>query len=79
MSSLQPPGPSIRALRKGILAGREALAVCRARGVDVDAFEDAKSFMAPAWLGAVAVWVMMKTNGPARKILNATPLWMSFR
>jgi len=61
---------SIANLRLGILAGREALAVCRARGVDVDAFEDAKSFMAPAWLGAVAVWFMMKTNAPARKIME---------
>lgn len=61
---------SVPALHKGILAGREALAVCRARGVDIDTFEDAKSFMAPAWLGAVAVWVMMRTNGPARKIFE---------
>lgn len=61
---------SVPALRQGILAGREALAVCRARGVDVDAFEDAKSFMAPAWLGAAAVWGMMKTNRPARKIFE---------
>jgi 2-dehydropantoate 2-reductase len=61
---------SIAGLRLGILAGREALAVCAARGVDVGAFEDAKSFMAPAWLGAVMVWVMMKTNQPARKIFE---------
>ncbi|HVN55950.1 MAG TPA: 2-dehydropantoate 2-reductase N-terminal domain-containing protein [Anaerolineaceae bacterium] len=61
---------SIPALRQGILAGREALAVCRARGVDVDSFEDAKSFMTPAWLGAVMVWFMMKTNLPARKIFT---------
>ena len=57
-------------LRKGILAGCDALAVCRARGVDVDSFEDAKSFYLPAWLGAKAVWFMMKTNLPARKIME---------
>ncbi|MCC6568415.1 MAG: ketopantoate reductase family protein [Anaerolineales bacterium] len=61
---------SISHLRIGILAGREALAVCRARGVNVDAFEDAKSFYLPAWLGATAVWFMMKTNLPARKIME---------
>jgi 2-dehydropantoate 2-reductase len=61
---------SIPNLRLGILAGREALAVCQARGVDVRAYEDAKSFTAPAWLGAIAVWFMMKTNQPARKIME---------
>ena len=58
---------SIPNLRKGILAGREALAVCQARGVDVKAYDDAKAFYQPAWLGAAAVWLMMKTNGPARR------------
>jgi 2-dehydropantoate 2-reductase len=61
---------SVENLRKGILAGREALAVCRARGVDVESFEDTKSFYLPAWLGASAVWFMMKTNLPARKIME---------
>jgi 2-dehydropantoate 2-reductase len=61
---------SIAHLRKGILAGREALAVCRARGVDVNSFPDAKSFYLPSWLGATAVWLMMKTNLPARKIME---------
>jgi 2-dehydropantoate 2-reductase len=61
---------SIPHLRKGILAGREALAVCRARGVNVDSFEDTKSFYLPVWLGAAAVWFMMKTNLPARKIME---------
>lgn len=61
---------SISHLRTGILAGREALAVCRARGIDAGSFEDAKSFYLPAWLGATAVWLMMKTNLPARKIME---------
>ncbi|MBE7433288.1 MAG: ketopantoate reductase family protein [Anaerolineales bacterium] len=61
---------SIPLLRKGILAGREALEVCRARGVNVDSFEDAKSFYLPVWLAAVGVWYMMKTNLPARKIME---------
>ncbi len=60
----------ISRLRDAILAGRDALAVCTARGVDVRAFEDAQAFYQPAWLGAVAVWLMMKTNKPARKIME---------
>ena len=55
-------------LRTSILAGREALEVCRARGVD--AFEDTRSFYLPVWLAAVGVWYMMKTNLPARKIME---------
>jgi len=61
---------SIANLRKGILAGREALAVCRARGVELESFEDAESFYLPAWLGASVVWFMLKTNLPARKIME---------
>jgi 2-dehydropantoate 2-reductase len=61
---------SVPDLRKGILAGREALEVCKARGVDVKSFADTKPFYLPALLGAVAVWFMMKTNKPARKIFE---------
>lgn len=61
---------NIEYLHAGILAGREALAVCRARGVDVDAFEDASAFYLPAWLGAIAIWFMMKSNMPTRKIME---------
>jgi len=61
---------SIPALHTGILAGREALEVCQARGIDVKAYEDAKAFYQPAWLGAAIIWLMMKTNLPARKIME---------
>lgn len=61
---------SIPLLRTGILAGREALEVCRARGVSVNAFEDAKPFYLPSWLAAAGVWTMMKNNLPARKIME---------
>lgn len=61
---------SIPLLRTGILAGREALEVCRARGVNVDSFEDAKSFYLPVWIAAAGVWYMMKSNLPARKIME---------
>jgi len=55
-------------LRKGILAGREVLQVCRARGVSVERFDDAKSFYLPLWFAAVGFWYMMKSNLPAHKI-----------
>jgi 2-dehydropantoate 2-reductase len=61
---------SIPRLHDGILAGRETLAVCEARGVDVKSFEDAKAFYQPAWLGAAAFWMIMKTSLPARKIVE---------
>ena len=61
---------SIPGLHDAILAGREALEVCQARGVDVKSFADARSFYLPAWLGAITVWSMMKTNKPARKIFE---------
>lgn len=61
---------SIARLHDAILAGRDALAVCQERGVDVQAFDDAKAFYQPSWLGAIVVWMMMKTNGPARKIME---------
>jgi 2-dehydropantoate 2-reductase len=61
---------SMPRLRDAILAGREALAVCRARGVDVREFADAKAFGQPAWLGAAAIWLRMKADKPARKIME---------
>ena len=61
---------SIPRLHDGILAGRETLAICEARGVDVKAFEDARAFYQSAWLGATAFWFFMKTNLPARKIVE---------
>lgn len=61
---------SIPRLHDGILAGRETLAICEARGVDVKAFEDARAFYQPAWLGASAFWLIMKTNLMARKIVQ---------
>jgi len=61
---------SIRHLQKAILAGRDALSVCQARGVNVASFQDAKSFSLPSLLGALTVWLMMKTNKPARRIFE---------
>ena len=61
---------SIRNLQKAILAGRDALSVCQARGVNVASFQDARSFSLPSLLGALTVWLMMKTNKPARRIFE---------
>ena len=61
---------SVLSLRAGILAARDALAVCRARGVDTGAFDDARLFGLPPLIGAMAVWGMMKTNQPARRIFE---------
>jgi 2-dehydropantoate 2-reductase len=61
---------SVPCLHDAILAGREALTVCKARGVNVQNFADAKAFYQPSWLGAMVVWLMMKTNKPARKIME---------
>jgi 2-dehydropantoate 2-reductase len=61
---------NIPRLHDGILAGRETLSICEARGVDVKSFEDAKAFYQPAWLGAIAFWLIMKTNRMARKIVQ---------
>ena len=57
-------------LEAAILAGREALEVCRARGVDVDEIPDAATFYAPAAAVAVGVHDFYTTNLPARRILE---------
>ena len=61
---------SIPRLREAILAGREALEVCKARGVRIKDFEDARAFYYPPLLGAFLVWLMMKSNKSARKIME---------
>jgi 2-dehydropantoate 2-reductase len=57
-------------LEAAILAGREALEICRARGVAVDAIPDAATFYAPAAPVAVHIHDFYATNLPARKILE---------
>jgi 2-dehydropantoate 2-reductase len=59
-----------RRLEAAILAGREALEVCRARGVDVDSIPDAATFFAPAAAVAVGIHDFYATNLPARRILE---------
>ena len=57
-------------LETAILAGREALEVCRARGVAVEQIPDAATFYAPAQAVAVVIHDFYATNLPARRILE---------
>jgi 2-dehydropantoate 2-reductase len=57
-------------LEAAILAGREGLEVCRARGVPVDTIPDAQTFYAPAAAVAVGIHDFYATNLPARRILE---------
>lgn len=57
-------------LEAAILTGREALEVCRARGVAVERIPDAATFYAPAEAVAVVIHDFYATNLPARRILE---------
>jgi 2-dehydropantoate 2-reductase len=57
-------------LEGAILAGREALETCRARGVAVEQIPDAATFFAPAAAVAAGIHDFYATNLPARKILE---------
>jgi 2-dehydropantoate 2-reductase len=57
-------------LEAAILAGREALDICRLRGVDVERIRDAATFFAPADAVAIGIHDFYTTNLPARRILE---------
>lgn len=57
-------------LEAAILAGREALDICRVRGVDVERIPDAATFFAPADAVAIGIHDFYATNLPARRILE---------
>jgi len=57
-------------LEAAILAGREALDICRVRGVDVARIPAAATFFAPAEAVAVGIHDFYTTNLPARRILE---------
>jgi 2-dehydropantoate 2-reductase len=57
-------------LENAILASREALAICRARGVAVEQIPDAATFFAPAAAVAAGIHDFYATNLPARRILE---------
>jgi Ketopantoate reductase len=59
-----------RILEEAVLAGREALEVCRARGVPVEQIPDAQTLYGPAAAVAVGIHDFYATNVPARKILG---------
>ncbi len=60
-------------LETAILAGREALDICRVRGVAVERIPDAATFFAPADAVAVGIHDFYATNLPARRILERHP------
>jgi len=57
-------------LESAILAGREALEVCRARGVGVEQIPAAATFFAPPDAVAVSIHDFYAKNLPARRILQ---------
>jgi 2-dehydropantoate 2-reductase len=61
---------STLALHEAILAARDGLAVCRARGVDLSRQEDVRTFALPAWVAAAAMRILFATNQPVRAIME---------
>jgi hypothetical protein len=57
-------------ITEGILAAREALAVVKARGIDVDAVPDAQMFFAPTEAVAPAIREQYQVDRAARKIMT---------
>jgi 2-dehydropantoate 2-reductase len=57
-------------LEAAILAGREGLEICRARGVDVTQVPDAQPFYAPVEAVATGIRDFYATSRPARRILE---------
>jgi 2-dehydropantoate 2-reductase len=64
---------SLKTLRLGVSATREALAVVRARGVDLDRYPDARSVLnTPAWVASLAVAYTMRCTERGRRLLRAS-------
>lgn len=57
-------------LTAAVLAVRDALEVCRARGADVDGVPDAQAFYAPAEMVAAGIRHFYAMSVPARRILD---------
>jgi len=57
-------------LQDAVLAARDALAVVRARGVNIDDSSDAQMFLAPAGAVAEGIHAEYQTNPAARKIMQ---------
>ncbi|MDQ0228975.1 ketopantoate reductase family protein [Metabacillus malikii] len=62
---------SLPKIRQAVLCIREALDVCKARGVNVKEFPEAKAFYLPSWLAAIAFWGVTMTNKQQREIFKA--------
>jgi 2-dehydropantoate 2-reductase len=57
-------------LQQAVLAVRDALEVCRARGVDIDHSEDAAPFFGPVEQVAAGIQALYQQNRAARKIME---------
>lgn len=57
-------------LQDAVLAARDALAVVRARGVNIDDSPDAQMFLAPATAVAEGIQAEYRSNSAARKIMQ---------
>jgi len=61
---------SVDRIAEAVLAVRDALAVVRARGVNVDALPDAQMFAAPEQMTAQAIKDLYETDRAARRIME---------
>lgn len=57
-------------IHQGVYCIREALEVCKARGVNLMQFSDARAFFLPSWIAALGFWFMMKINRSQREIFE---------
>jgi 2-dehydropantoate 2-reductase len=64
---------SVKTLRLGVLATRDALGVAAARGVDLESYPDAKSILnTPIWLAGLAAAYGIRFTEKGRRLLKAS-------
>ena len=64
---------SLKTIRLGALATREALDVVAARGVDLRRYPDAKGVLKmPAWLAGLPIFCAVRFTGKGRRLLRAS-------
>jgi len=64
---------SLKTMRLGALATREALHVVAARGVDLGRYPDARSVLnTPAWLAGLAIFYAVRFTEKGRRLLGAS-------
>lgn len=53
---------SLSRIREAIEAGKEAMEICKARGVDVMKVQDAQVFLAPTWISTLIAFFMLQSK-----------------